>query len=116
MNYVKIKTQLPKSVKYVKVSEAKPGDTLVLGSYIGAKQVDNYNKDGKVNLHSFETDDGVTNLNGSTLLDRLLAEHTPGDVIEVVFTGKENKTNKEGKKYKQNQFEVSKLVNEEDLT
>ena len=110
--FVKTKIETPKA-KYIKYSEAKKGDILVVGEFLGTKEVDNYNKDGKVPSHSFKTDEGLVVLNSSKSLDRILAGLEAGLVLEVTFQGKTNKVSKDGKKYRQNEFEVSILEEQE---
>ena len=107
----KVKVELAKA-KYVKYSEAKPGQTLVQGTFLGTKMVPNYDKDAEVPSHSFETDDGTVILNSASSLDRLLATVEPGSPLEITFLGKEKKKNKAGKSYSQNSFEVNLLVQE----
>ncbi len=111
MTVVKQKVELPRAT-YVKYSEAKPGQTLVQGTFLGTRMVDNYDKDDKVPSHSFETDDGTVILNSASSLDRLLATVDAGTPLEITFLGKEKKKNKAGKSYSQNSFEVNVLVQE----
>ena len=105
----KTKIELPGKVTYVKMSEKKAGETIVIGSYLGAKSQPNFNNDGMQTVHSFSTEEGEVRLNGSRLLDTLLGQVNAGDVLEVVFTGKEPGVSKDGKKFKRNTFEVLKL-------
>jgi len=116
MTVVKQKVELQKPT-YVKYSEAKPGQTLVVGTFLGTKMVKPYkptNKDGSVNpdvpSHSFETDEGEVRLNSATSLNRLLAQIEPGTPVDITFLGKEKKKSKDGDVYSENTFEVSILV------
>ena len=109
MTIVRVRAELPKPIKYVKISEYKPGDILVLGSLVSTEEVDNFNKDGKVNLHKFETDEGVVGLNGSRVLDQLIGQFEYGSVLEITYTGKEPGVSKDGKKFKRNTFVVDQL-------
>lgn len=105
----KTKIELPGKVTYVKMSEKKAGETLVIGSYLGAKQVPNFNNDGMQTLHSFSTEDSEVRMNGSRLLDTLLSQVQVGDVLEIIYTGKEPGVSRDGKKFKRNTFEILKL-------
>jgi len=102
------------TVKYVKYSEAKPGQTLVVGKFLGTKQVKKFNgKEGEtVPLHTFNTDEGEIALNSASSLNRILDGVEPGTTLEVVFLGKESKQNKDGIKYRENTFEVNELTEE----
>lgn len=110
MTIIRQKAEKPGAIKFVKISEAKPGDVLVLGELVSTEQVPNFNKDGEVSLHKFNTDTGLVGLNGSKLLDGLLGQFEVGDTIEVVYLGKEPGVSKDGKKFKRNTFEVVKLT------
>ncbi len=105
----KTKIELPGKVTYVKMSEKKAGETLVIGSYLGAKSQPNFNNDGMQTVHSFSTEEGEVRLNGSRLLDTLLTQVKTGDILEVVYCGKEPGQSKDGKKFRRNLFEVLKL-------
>lgn len=108
MTVVKRKVQSA-PIKYVKYSEAKPGDVLVLGNYVGSPMVLNFNKDKEVPQHQFQDEEGnTTALNSAGQLDYLMKKVEVGSVVEVVFLGQEALTIK-GKKVKANQFEVSIL-------
>lgn len=110
MTTVRIKAEKPGAIKFVKISEAKPGDILVLGELVSSEDVPNFNKDGTVKLHKFNTDTGLVGLNGSRLLDGLLDQFEIGDTIEITFLGKEPGVSKDGKKFRRNTFEVVKLT------
>lgn len=99
-------------IKYVTLSQQKPGDTLVVGEFIGTSKVPNFAKDGEVPLHKFQTDDGIVALNSAGQLDFLMSKIDPGSTVEVVFLGKETIVRKNGQKTKANQFEVSILEEE----
>ena len=111
MTVIKQKVELSKA-KFVKYSEAKPGQTLVQGIFLGTKMVDNYDKDDKVPSHAFQTDEGTVILNSACSLNRLLNIVEPGTALEITYLGKEKKKNKAGKSYSQNAFEVNVLVSE----
>jgi hypothetical protein len=111
MTVIRQKVELPKA-KYIKYSEAKVGQTLVLGTFLGTKMVPNFDKDAEVPSHTFETDEGTVILNSASSLDRLLTTVEPGTPLEITFLGKEKKKNKTGKSYSQNAFEVNILVEE----
>jgi hypothetical protein len=108
MTVIKTKVALPRPT-YVKYSEAKQGQTLVVGTFLGSKLVPNFNKDGEVPAHQFETDEGLTILNSASDLNKQLEQVTEGQVVEVVFLGTEKLKNKKGQPYKANKFEVSIL-------
>lgn len=110
MTIVKQKVELPRA-NYVKYSEAKPGQTLVVGKFLGTKMVTKYNTTTgeTVPSHTFDADGEIIILNSAAGLDRLLATVEPGTLLDITFLGKESKVSKEGKKYKQNVFEVSVL-------
>lgn len=110
MTIVRIKAELPKQIKFVKISEHKPGDSLVLGKLISTEEVDNYNKDGKVNLHKFETEAGIVAINSNKVLDKLIAQFPVGSTLEIFYTGKEHGVRKDGKKIQFNMFEVELLT------
>lgn len=112
MTVVKKKVEAPKT-RFVKISEHKAGDSVVVGTYLGAKEVDNFNKDGKTNLHLFADEDGLeVGINGTTLLDKLLSQVQIDDMVEITFLGKVPGVSKDGKKFKRNDFEVNVLVEE----
>jgi len=98
-------------LKYVKYSEAKQGDTLVIGDYLGSPMVDNYDKTDKVPQHQFNTDEGLVALNSAGQLNYLLKKVEVGQTVEIIFLGKE-KTTINGKKVSVNNFEVSILEGE----
>ena len=106
VNKIKLEAARP---SYVKISEHKPGDTLVIGDYLGMKIVPGFNGEGTASLHSFNTDGGEVRLNGNRTLDSILGTVEAGTTIEIVYTGKEPGVSKDGKKFKRNTFEVSKL-------
>ena len=105
----KVKVSTSKAT-YVKYSDAKPGDTLVIGTYIGTKMVPNFNKDGEVPSHQFETDAGLTILNSASELNKLLEQVEEGSEVDVTFLGTEKLKNKKGQPYKANKFEVNLLI------
>jgi len=104
----KIEVQSEKPT-YVKYTEAKPGQTLVVGNLTEIRMVDNFNKDGKVPSFVFQTDTGTTILNSATDLNKQLEQVEIGSAVEVVFLGAEKLKNKKGQPYKLNKFEVSLL-------
>lgn len=111
MTVIKTKVVPPKPT-YVKYSEAQPGQTLVLGTFEGSKLVPNFNRDGEVPAHYFNTDDGTVVLNSASDLNKQLQHVDEGDVVEIVFLGAEKLKNQKGQPYKLNKFEVSKLTKE----
>lgn len=114
MTIVKRKVQSA-PIKYVKYSEAKAGDTLVIGNYVGSPLVLNFNKDKEVPQHQFQDDEGNTvALNSAGQLDYLMKKVEIGSLVEVLFLGQEALTIK-GKKVKANQFEVSVLEEDEGI-
>ena len=110
MTTIKQKVSLGTGPKYVKYSEAKPGETLVVGTYKGTRMVPNFNKDGEVPSHTFETEEGTVVLNSASELNKLLATVEAGTEVDVTFLGTEKLKNKKGQPYKANKFEVSILV------
>jgi len=119
---VKKKVELPASaIKYVKYSECKPGDTLVVGKYLESKMVPNFNKDGEVPLHLFEDfyTKGTLALNSSAELNRILenkhfdtskfADVKVGSWYEITYLGKEKGKTKDGKSYMSHTFQVDPL-------
>lgn len=115
MTIVKQKVELPKPI-YIGYKEAKPGQVLVSGTFVGTKMVKPYQPikaDGTpaedVPSHVFDTDTGDTRLNSATNLNRLLELIEPGTPLEVIYLGRTAKTSKDGMKYKQIDFEVNIL-------
>lgn len=106
MTVVRRKIVTP-TIKYVKISEHKEGDILVTGKYTEIREVDNFNKDGKVNLYLFKNEDGETvALNGNKKLDENMAEVKIGETVEISFQGKRPGVNKQGKRFNTNMFEI----------
>ena len=105
---IKRKIELPKRT-FVKYSESKPGQTLVVGEFLGSQSVQNYQKTMEVPLHVFNTDSGEVCLNSSRELDNLLQQVEIGQIVDVTFLGKEKIKNKAGLTLTQNKFEVSIL-------
>jgi len=101
------------SVRYVKYSEAKPGDTLVVGTFQGTELVPSYDKKSEVPIHTFVTEDEeIVKLNSAGQLNKLLSMVQPGTTLEVTFLGKEKFKSKDGRTLYANQFEVNELVEE----
>jgi hypothetical protein len=86
------------SVRYVKYSEAKPGDVLAIGNFIGTELVKAYDpKQPDVPQHTILDEEGTSlKLNSAGQLNFLLKSVEAGTLIEV----------------EANQFEVSELVEE----
>lgn len=105
------KVKLSGSTKWVKYSQSKPNDVLVLGVFEGTIQVPKYKgRDGEtVPQHNFKTEDGTTvALPSAGQLNFLLRDIPQGALVEVVFLGKqEYKDRRTGKMETANQFEVS---------
>lgn len=104
-------------VKYVKWTDKQPNDVLVVGEYLGEIEVPKYK--GKIGettpAHRFKLADGsIAQLGSAGQLNYLLREakelldtQSPC-LVEVVFLGKEEYTNKRTKKVESaNQFQVS---------
>ena len=106
-----VKKKLSGSVRYVKYSEAKPGDVLVIGTFQGTEQVPAYDpKQGLVPQHSFvDEDEQIVKLNSAGQLNYALKNATPGQMIEVIYLGKEKVKTKTGRLVEANQFEVNAL-------
>ncbi len=103
------------AVKYVKYSEAKPGDTLALGTFKGTELVKAYDpKQPDVPQHTIIDEDGnEVKLNSAGQLNYILRNVQPGTPIEVVYLGKEKIKSKTGRVVEANQFEVNELLEEE---
>ena len=99
------------SVKYVKYSEAKPGDTLAIGTFKGTELVKAYDpKQPDVPQHTVVDEDGTElKLNSAGQLNYILKNVDPGTVIVVVYLGKEKIKSKTGRVVEANQFEVNEL-------
>lgn len=109
-------------IKYLKWTDKKPGDVLVVGEYLGEVEVPKYKgRDGEtVPQHRFKLEDGTIAALGSagqlnfilrsareTLQARQLDGESPC-LVEVIFLGKEEYVNKRTKKVEEaNQFEVN---------
>ena len=109
-------------VKYVKWTDKKPGDVLVVGEYIDEIQVPKYKgRPGETSsAHRFRLEDGSTAQLGSAgqlnfilrqTKEILISRQLDGDVpcmVEVIFLGKQQYTDKKTKKVEEaNQFEVN---------
>jgi len=109
-------------VKYVKWTDKKAGDTLVVGEYLGEIEVPKYKgKAGETTpAHKFKLEDGSLAQLGSAgqlnfLLrqtkELLISRQLDGDVpclVEVIFLGKDKYIDKKTKKVEEaNQFEVN---------
>lgn len=105
------KVKVGGAIRYVKFSQAKPGDVLVLGMFEGTKQVPKYKgRDGEtVPQHNFKTEDGtIVALGSAGQLNFLMRDISVGSLVEVVFLGKqEYKDRRTGKMETANQFEVN---------
>jgi len=109
-------------VKYVKWTDKNPNDVLVVGEYLGEIEVPKYKgKPGETTpAHKFKLEDGsIAQLGSAGQLNYLLRQtkellisrQLDGDapcLVEVVFLGKEQYTDKKTKKVESaNQFSVS---------
>lgn len=110
-----VKKKLGASVKYVKYSEASPGQTLAIGTFKGTELVKAYDpKQPDVPQHTIIDEDGQEiKLNSAGQLNHILRGVSPGTTIEVVYLGKEKIKSKTGRVVEANQFEVNELCDEE---
>jgi hypothetical protein len=112
-----VKKKLSASVKYVKYSAAKPGETVALGVFKGTELVPAFDPTAPhVPQHTIIDEDGTeVKLNSAGQLNHILKSVEPGTPIEVVYLGKEKIKSKTGRVVEANQFEVNELVDEEDV-
>jgi len=100
------------TVKYVKYSEAKPGDVIATGTFAGTSFVKAYDpKQPDVPQHTIIDESGISlKLNSAGQLNYLLKNVPEGSLIEVTYLGKEKIKGKNGKLVEANQFEVHELI------
>lgn len=112
-----VKRKISSVVKYVKYSEAKPGETVALGVFKGTDLVKAYDpKQPDVPQHTIIDEDGLElKLNSAGQLNHILRGVTPGTTIEVVYLGKEKIKSKTGRIVEANQFEVNELVDDAEV-
>ncbi len=103
------------TVKYVKYSAARPGETLALGEFKGTKMVPAFDPTApNVPQHTVVDDEGnELKLGSAGQLNFILKNVEPGTNIEVIYLGKEKVKTKTGRTVEANQFEVNELLNEE---
>lgn len=98
------------NVKFVKYSELKAGETLVVGFFQGTELVPSYDKKSQVPQHTFvDEDEKIVKLNSAGQLNAILKNVQPGAFLEVTFLGKEKIKTKDGRQVEANQFEVHEL-------
>ena len=109
--FVKQKVSIASNVRYVKYSEAKPGDVIAVGIFKGTEQVPSYDKSTTVPLHSIVSEDGeIIKLNSAGQLNKIFSLVQPETLVEVTFLGKEKFKSKDGRVLTANQFDVSQLT------
>jgi hypothetical protein len=96
--------------RYVKYADLSAGDTVVLGKYVARHMVPNFNRDGEVPQHVFDTEDGKVILNSSSRLDQALNMVDFDQYVDITYLGIEKAKNKKGQPYKMHTFDIHLLV------
>lgn len=109
-----VKRKISGTSRYVKYSQLKPGETIVIGEFKGTEMVKAFDpKQPDVPQHTVLDEEGVEiKLNSAGQLNHILKNVPVGTCIEIIYLGKE-KIKVNGRQVEANQFEVSELYDDE---